>query len=455
MTQEYKRTCHSCSKVWHSLVSREKEIQKRNSACFSRDVGCCGSNAQQRRNVDANKNSLDKLKSCPNCGSCNYAEMLLAYDANGKVVNHNTKIVPQSQVHYQAGQINSQQKYQMQNQKTYATSTSNVNYGKKLSISEINYLKKINENFQKDSGNDWFSQLNKQTKIFVISTGFGVVLIFFVLMQISNHQKLEDQKDYYQNIIDNEKKKVVEIEAKLIDVKEKIKKVEEGLQKNNEQQETEEKEQRDEVIKNEIGLIIDDLPYDSAKSIVNITGKVQSSDVEVFAKINDAEKISVQVKKDLSFFVPVTLNYGLNDVIIIAKKGDLEDSKKIDINYQKSISRSEIIGLFPEFNFTKGVDVHGEENYLAKSNLALVQLIGPQDNLVEISISLFMDPNNVANEDLLLVYRDRIVKRVVPNVAISDLFKDGDRIYSDGVSINFSYLEVGIGGYARTYTFNL
>lgn len=82
---EYKRTCNECEKVWHSLVSREEEIEgqfknyEKASWCF-----CCGGNSesltQSVRNRDAAKENLDKLKKCPNCLSSNYKEEVVSHE---------------------------------------------------------------------------------------------------------------------------------------------------------------------------------------------------------------------------------------------------------------------------------------------------------------------------------------------------------------------------------------
>lgn len=85
--QEYKRTCKECGKVWHSLVSREKEIKSsvNSNSCLqvSEAMNCCGdmgAMAQAGRNVDAQTDLLDKLKKCPNCGSKNYEETIISYE---------------------------------------------------------------------------------------------------------------------------------------------------------------------------------------------------------------------------------------------------------------------------------------------------------------------------------------------------------------------------------------
>lgn len=78
--KEYKRTCRSCSKVWHSLLSREDQI-KRDEESNNCNVcaQCCNPSAQlqAKRNVEANQSELSRLKRCPECGSANYDEIIV------------------------------------------------------------------------------------------------------------------------------------------------------------------------------------------------------------------------------------------------------------------------------------------------------------------------------------------------------------------------------------------
>ena len=83
--KEYKRKCNQCGKLWHSLVSREKEIEssKKTAACGQVSNACAcksGSALQAQRNVGAYQDSLDKLHKCPECGSQNYSEEVLIYE---------------------------------------------------------------------------------------------------------------------------------------------------------------------------------------------------------------------------------------------------------------------------------------------------------------------------------------------------------------------------------------
>ena len=80
--KEYKRKCNQCGKIWHSLVDREKQIAKGSFLNALVGVGTAltgnlGASTQSNRNVDAQNERLDKLKSCPSCGSTDYTEKII------------------------------------------------------------------------------------------------------------------------------------------------------------------------------------------------------------------------------------------------------------------------------------------------------------------------------------------------------------------------------------------
>ncbi|HBJ36721.1 MAG TPA: hypothetical protein DDZ51_18585 [Planctomycetaceae bacterium] len=78
--REYRRTCKRCGKVWHSLLSREKEItnQGNESQCFA-CVSCCNPTVAVKamQNKAAVKSELGRLRSCPECGSGVYDETVV------------------------------------------------------------------------------------------------------------------------------------------------------------------------------------------------------------------------------------------------------------------------------------------------------------------------------------------------------------------------------------------
>jgi len=82
--KEYKRKCNECGKMWHSLVSRETEIQKqiRSSGLVGAGMACGSpsTSAQSIRTGQEQQNVLSKLRKCPKCGSANYKEEVIIYE---------------------------------------------------------------------------------------------------------------------------------------------------------------------------------------------------------------------------------------------------------------------------------------------------------------------------------------------------------------------------------------
>jgi DNA-directed RNA polymerase subunit M/transcription elongation factor TFIIS len=80
---EYKRTCNQCGTVWHSLTSREAEINKGIKNLKSAECcNMCDQNARNRAssNMATYKSELERLKECPKCHSRNYSEDEITYD---------------------------------------------------------------------------------------------------------------------------------------------------------------------------------------------------------------------------------------------------------------------------------------------------------------------------------------------------------------------------------------
>ncbi len=80
--KEYKRKCRQCGKIWHSLASREERVKSDIFANACATAGFCGNPsamAQTSRNANAQRNELERLKSCPKCGSQNYKEEVVIY----------------------------------------------------------------------------------------------------------------------------------------------------------------------------------------------------------------------------------------------------------------------------------------------------------------------------------------------------------------------------------------
>ncbi len=80
--QEYRRTCKGCGKVWHSLVEREKAIEKdkKNNECDTLNLCSSSAVAQAKHNVAANESEISRLRRCPECHSAVYCEEIITHD---------------------------------------------------------------------------------------------------------------------------------------------------------------------------------------------------------------------------------------------------------------------------------------------------------------------------------------------------------------------------------------
>ncbi len=54
-------------------------------------------------------------------------------------------------------------------------------------------------------------------------------------------------------------------------------------------------------------------------------------------------------------------------------------------------TRSFFVATLPDVNFSQGKDIDGEPNYVGTEGAAMFQLIGPEDNLTEASVTISMD----------------------------------------------------------------
>ena len=83
LVAEYKRTCKECKKVWHSLVSREDEIQKRMSNNAAQGAaGFCSPNttATSVGTAQIIESELQRVRQCPECSSSNYKESIVQHE---------------------------------------------------------------------------------------------------------------------------------------------------------------------------------------------------------------------------------------------------------------------------------------------------------------------------------------------------------------------------------------
>lgn len=124
---------------------------------------------------------------------------------------------------------------------------------------------------------------------------------------------------------------------------------------------------------------------------------------------------------------------------------------------ESSITRSEIIGLFPEFGIHSAMAIDGRENYVGKAKEnAILQVIGSEDDMDEIAYSTVMDANSVDLMKKQDEYFDRLLDALIPGTKgyeLTELFNDGDKMSKGGYEIIYSYVSLGSGTYSQTYTF--
>lgn len=83
--KEFKRTCNECGEVWHVLASREDKVKSDQFSSSLGQVGaamscCLPLSALFQNNAQSAEEQLDKMRSCPECGSHNYEEETIRYE---------------------------------------------------------------------------------------------------------------------------------------------------------------------------------------------------------------------------------------------------------------------------------------------------------------------------------------------------------------------------------------
>lgn len=80
MVQEFRRTCKRCGKVWHTSVERENQIvssTKSGALLGVLNVFNDDAFAQWNRNTQSNISEINRLRSCPECGSANFDQQIV------------------------------------------------------------------------------------------------------------------------------------------------------------------------------------------------------------------------------------------------------------------------------------------------------------------------------------------------------------------------------------------
>lgn len=132
---------------------------------------------------------------------------------------------------------------------------------------------------------------------------------------------------------------------------------------------------------------------------------------------------------------------------------------KQEENSVTTISRKEIINLFPEFTFSKEAEVDGKDNYVAQNSIFVIQLIGDVNSLEKISIMDTMNTNmaNLTSAiDKKAEYLERIKNKLMPSLsehALAILFNDGDTKQADGYDVLYKKSQLGGGTFTEFYIF--
>jgi len=135
-----------------------------------------------------------------------------------------------------------------------------------------------------------------------------------------------------------------------------------------------------------------------AKIIIIIIGLI------LIGALSDSEDI---IKKDF-INTEQTEQISQNNINEVAVSKDSQeniDDQNVGVEIKKGInlSRNEIISVFEKpalgFKFEEGAPVDGLENYVANKGAAVIQLLGPADNLAEVSIIALL--SNDAGENML------------------------------------------------------
>lgn len=126
------------------------------------------------------------------------------------------------------------------------------------------------------------------------------------------------------------------------------------------------------------------------------------------------------------------------------------------------ISRADITGRLQETTFAKGSDVDGQESYTGRSGPAMVELLGPEDNLTRASITTVMtlaDGESVRSNGYAFGRFTAIVNPTANDWLLENIQK-GDyttgydlRKAFDGRSSHIRYVPIDAGRGTLTLTF--
>lgn len=179
----------------------------------------------------------------------------------------------------------------------------------------------------------------------------------------------------------------------------------------------------------------------------------------IFASVGDEENQNSNQTQSVE-------NENVNSASVVEENSNINSdaesvtNESVETEENNKVSRNEIMDLFADFSFSQGNPINGNENYIGKSNnnLSMIQLIGLEDSLNEISIANTMGPDSVDQMDILNTYLDQMTNKLTPNIdsGFPKFELTNATTTSDGFQVEYLYTEYGSsapGVYSEVYTF--
>jgi len=121
-----------------------------------------------------------------------------------------------------------------------------------------------------------------------------------------------------------------------------------------------------------------------------------------------------------------------------------------------SVTRNDLIQLFPEFNFSSKTPIDGKDNYVAQSpnKLVIIQIVGLENAPEEITMTTMFGADSINQSETNTKYKDRLLNKLTPNLGIfPNIAKETDTKTVDGFNVVFTTTSLGSGVFSETYSF--
>lgn len=241
--------------------------------------------------------------------------------------------------------------------------------------------------------------------------------------------------------------------------------------------------------------VLDKIKSPTEQQVITVSGSnvASNAQVKLFLNGNEFQEVKADSKGKFSF-LNVSLIEGENKVkaSTFTKEGKPKESSEVKVVYQKpkvkeessnqqtetpkqtetaqttteepkqkntivSITRDEIVALFPELNFSAKTPVDGQENFVAQSSnkLVLIQIIGLASSPTEFNITTTISPDTANESEANAKYREKLLNKLTPNLGMfPDITKEKDSKTIDGFNVEYVYTSFGSGVFSESYTFN-